>query len=49
LATATVDLTQALGSGALQISGDPTDLQRLVAVLDPGDPDFPIVTPREEV
>ncbi|OLO29974.1 alkyl/aryl-sulfatase [Streptomyces sp. MNU77] len=40
------DLTpDALADAGIQADGDTTVLDRLAAVLDPGDPDFPIVTP----
>jgi len=35
----------AADAAGLEITGDPTALERLTAVLDPGDPDFSIVTP----
>lgn len=34
-----------LGSAGIELDGDTTVLNRLAAVLDPGDPDFAIVTP----
>ncbi|WP_228181079.1 alkyl/aryl-sulfatase [Streptomyces anulatus] len=40
------DLTpDALADAGIRADGDTTVLDRLAAVLDPGDPDFPIVTP----
>ncbi|MFJ6804774.1 alkyl/aryl-sulfatase [Streptomyces anulatus] len=40
------DLTpRALSDAGIRADGDTTVLDRLAAVLDPGDPDFPIVTP----
>lgn len=44
--TGSVTLPEVLADGRVQIEGDPSDLQRLMTVLDPGDPNFPIVTPR---
>jgi alkyl sulfatase BDS1-like metallo-beta-lactamase superfamily hydrolase len=35
----------ALAKAGIEVSGDPSVLARLAAVLDPGDPDFSIVTP----
>ncbi|MFE3383254.1 alkyl sulfatase C-terminal domain-containing protein [Streptomyces anulatus] len=40
------DLTpDAHADAGIRADGDTTVLDRLAAVLDPGDPDFPIVTP----
>ncbi|WP_371590806.1 MULTISPECIES: alkyl/aryl-sulfatase [unclassified Streptomyces] len=36
---------ESLDRAGVQVEGDTSALQRLTAVLDPGDPDFPIVTP----
>ena len=36
---------EALAAAGLEVTGDASVLTRLVAVLDPGDPDFAIVTP----
>ncbi|MBA0050911.1 MBL fold metallo-hydrolase [Streptomyces sp. AJS327] len=36
---------ETLAAAGLQADGDTTALDRLAAVLDPGDPDFPLVTP----
>ncbi|MGZ8762927.1 MAG: alkyl sulfatase C-terminal domain-containing protein [Acidimicrobiia bacterium] len=45
LVTGTVDLTPAIADGSVTVDGDPTDLQRLVGLLAPVDPDFAVVTP----
>lgn len=45
LVTGTVDLTPAITDGSVTVDGDPTDLQRLVGLLAPVDPDFAVVTP----
>jgi alkyl sulfatase BDS1-like metallo-beta-lactamase superfamily hydrolase len=37
-----------LAAAGIEVTGDPSVLQRLLAVLDPGDPDFAIVTPEKE-
>ena len=44
--TGSVDAAAAVSSGALAIDGDPGVLGRLLDVLAPTDPDFPIVSPR---
>ena len=45
LVTQQIDLKQALSDDTVQMQGDPAALQRLLAVLAPVDPAFPIVTP----
>lgn len=45
LVTGTVDLTAAVADGRASVHGDPAQLQRLVDLLAPVDPDFAIVTP----
>jgi len=45
LVTGTVDLTAAVGDGRASVLGDPAQLQHLVDLLAPVDPDFAIVTP----
>jgi alkyl sulfatase BDS1-like metallo-beta-lactamase superfamily hydrolase len=45
LVTGTVNLADAVGDGDVVVDGDPADLQRLIRLLAPVDPDFPIVTP----
>ena len=45
LVTASIDLDAALSTGTISVEGDPADLHRLVSLLAPVDPDFPIVTP----
>ncbi|HYO19019.1 MAG TPA: alkyl sulfatase dimerization domain-containing protein, partial [Dermatophilaceae bacterium] len=45
LVTGTLDLATAITGGQVTVDGDPADLQRLVALLAPVDPDFAIVTP----
>ncbi len=37
-----------LASAGIELSGDATVLSRLAGVLDPGDPDFAIVTPDKD-
>ena len=39
------ELPAAIASGAVTVEGDPRELERLVGVLAPLDPDFAIVTP----
>lgn len=39
---------EAMAAAGIELSGDASALARLVAVLDPGDPDFAIVTPDKE-
>ncbi|MEV6279657.1 alkyl sulfatase dimerization domain-containing protein [Nocardia sp. NPDC051832] len=39
------DLQEVMKSGRITVSGDPSKLQQLIAVLDKPDPDFNIVTP----
>ena len=43
--TGAVDLATAVADGRVGLQGDPSPLQRLVALLAPVDPDFAIVTP----
>ncbi len=38
----------AMAESGVTLTGDPSALQRLMAVLQPGDPDFAIVTPEKE-
>jgi hypothetical protein len=45
LVTGTIDLTTATTEGTVAVEGGPEDLQRLVGLLAPVDPDFAIVTP----
>jgi linear primary-alkylsulfatase len=45
LVTGTLDAAQAAADGTLTIDGDPGDIQLLVSLLAPVDPDFAIVTP----
>jgi alkyl sulfatase BDS1-like metallo-beta-lactamase superfamily hydrolase len=45
LVTQQIDLKQAVSDDIVQMQGDPAALQRLLAVLAPVDPAFPIVTP----
>jgi alkyl sulfatase BDS1-like metallo-beta-lactamase superfamily hydrolase len=45
LITGAVDLGDAVRDGDIDVDGEPTDLGRLVGLLAPVDPDFPIVTP----
>jgi alkyl sulfatase BDS1-like metallo-beta-lactamase superfamily hydrolase len=45
LVTGTVDLGTGIADGAVTVDGDPADLQRLVDLLAPVNPDFAIVTP----
>jgi alkyl sulfatase BDS1-like metallo-beta-lactamase superfamily hydrolase len=45
LVTGTVDLGAGIAEGTVTVNGDPADLQRLVELLAPVDPDFAIVTP----
>ena len=45
LVTGTVDIEAALADGTVTVAGEPADLARLVALIAPVDPDFPIVTP----
>ena len=45
LVTGQLDLSAAIGDGTVAVDGDPHVLERLVALLAPVDPDFPIVTP----
>ena len=45
LVTGALDLTAAITDGTVTVDGDPADLQRLVELLAPVDPDFAIVTP----
>lgn len=43
--TGTVDLGARIADGTVTVDGDPADLQRLVDLLAPVDPNFAIVTP----
>jgi alkyl sulfatase BDS1-like metallo-beta-lactamase superfamily hydrolase len=45
LVTGTVDLKAGIADGTVTVDGDPADLQRLVDLLAPVNPDFAIVTP----
>ena len=45
LVTTTLDLEAAVADRTVTVDGDPADLQRLVGLLAPVDPDFAIVTP----
>jgi alkyl sulfatase BDS1-like metallo-beta-lactamase superfamily hydrolase len=45
LVTGALDLTAAISDGTVTVDGNPADLQRLVEMLAPVDPDFAIVTP----
>jgi len=45
LVTGTLDLAGAVADATVAIDGDAADLQRLVGLLAPVNPDFPIVTP----
>jgi alkyl sulfatase BDS1-like metallo-beta-lactamase superfamily hydrolase len=45
LVTGTLDLGAGIADGAVTVDGDPADLQRLVDLLAPVDPNFAIVTP----
>jgi alkyl sulfatase BDS1-like metallo-beta-lactamase superfamily hydrolase len=45
LVTGTVDLAAGIADGTVRVDGDPAALQRLVHLLAPVDPNFPIVTP----
>ena len=45
LVTGSVDLKAGIADATVSVDGDPADLQRLVDVLAPVDPDFAIVTP----
>jgi hypothetical protein len=45
LVTGTVDLGAGIADGTVTVDGDPADLQRLVDLLAPVDPNFAIVTP----
>jgi ubiquinone biosynthesis protein UbiJ len=40
-----VDLKAGIADGTVTVDGDPADLQRLVDLLAPVNPDFAIVTP----
>jgi alkyl sulfatase BDS1-like metallo-beta-lactamase superfamily hydrolase len=43
--TGALDLRAGIAGGSVTVDGDPADLQRLVDLLAPADPDFAIVTP----
>lgn len=43
--TGTVTIDAATADGTVTINGDVSDLERLVGLLAPVDPDFAIVTP----
>ncbi len=45
LVTRAIDFATALGDGSVQVEGDAGDLQRLVSLLAPVDPDFAVVLP----
>jgi alkyl sulfatase BDS1-like metallo-beta-lactamase superfamily hydrolase len=45
LVIGTLDLRAGIADGTVTVDGDPADLQRLVDLLAPVDPDFAIVTP----
>ena len=45
LVTTTLDLEAAIADRTVTVDGDPADLQRLLGLLAPVDPDFAIVTP----
>jgi alkyl sulfatase BDS1-like metallo-beta-lactamase superfamily hydrolase len=45
LVTCTVDLGAGIADGTVTVDGDPADLQRLVDLLAPVDPNSAIVTP----
>ncbi|WP_405438646.1 alkyl/aryl-sulfatase [Streptomyces anulatus] len=44
-ALATAPTADGLAKAGIEVTGDTSALSRLAGVLDPGDPDFPIVTP----
>ncbi|TIC88261.1 MBL fold metallo-hydrolase [Nocardioides sp. GY 10113] len=48
LAVLAAPTPDAMAAAGVEVTGDAGVLQRLVAVLDPGDPDFAIVTPEKE-